>query len=137
MTKPVVSLDVEEHGGWLAVVIEHPTGVIYENQIGGMTNYQGRVEGFLVPVFNDEALAELQSVFEDELRGGGTRLMVWDPALWARLRAAVDSVTYWPCDAGQPVNLAIDEERAGEVNEAWIPVLTPDGRGVLVWNNSD
>ncbi|MGS2617385.1 DUF6210 family protein [Micromonospora sp. LZ34] len=33
--------------------------------------------------------------------------------------------------------LRLDESRMREVDEAWVPVITPDGSGVLVWFNSD
>jgi hypothetical protein len=33
--------------------------------------------------------------------------------------------------------LRIDEERADELDEAWVPVLTPDGPAYLAWVNSD
>jgi hypothetical protein len=35
------------------------------------------------------------------------------------------------------VPLQIDEGRGDELDEAWIPVLTPDGPGYLAWINSD
>ena len=31
------------------------------------------------------------------------------------------------------VPLQIDDGRADELDEAWVPVLTPDGRGYLAW----
>ena len=31
----------------------------------------------------------------------------------------------------------LDESRILEADEAWIPVITPHGPGVLVWPNSD
>ncbi|MDX8149202.1 DUF6210 family protein [Lentzea sp. BCCO 10_0061] len=33
--------------------------------------------------------------------------------------------------------LRLDESRIREADEAWIPVITPDGPGLLVWCNSD
>jgi hypothetical protein len=33
--------------------------------------------------------------------------------------------------------LKLDESRIAEADEAWVPVLTPDGSGVLMWFNSD
>ncbi|WP_328753160.1 DUF6210 family protein [Streptomyces sp. NBC_00285] len=33
--------------------------------------------------------------------------------------------------------LLLDESRLAEADEAWVPVLTPDGPGVLTWENSD
>ncbi|MFI8456658.1 DUF6210 family protein [Kitasatospora sp. NPDC085464] len=39
--------------------------------------------------------------------------------------------------SGRPPWLQLDESRIGEADEAWVPVITPDGPGVLVWLNSD
>lgn len=51
--------------------------------------------------------------------------------------AAYDSSDRAASDQLWPVPLALDESRLGEVDEAWVPVVTPDGPGVLVWENSD
>ncbi|MFV2176746.1 DUF6210 family protein [Actinomadura sp. LOL_016] len=40
-------------------------------------------------------------------------------------------------DCRRPAQLQVDESRLAEVDEAWVPVVTPDGQGVLVWLNSD
>ncbi|MGW2742114.1 DUF6210 family protein [Streptomyces sp. NPDC001450] len=40
-------------------------------------------------------------------------------------------------DPPTPRPLALDETRLAEVDEAWVPVVTPDGPGVLVRENSD
>jgi hypothetical protein len=62
----------------------------------------------------------------------------------ARLRSAVDKTAVE--ESGQTAGdllsreqkpLLLDESRLGELDEAWVPVLTPDGSGLLVWNNSD
>ncbi|MYX33047.1 MULTISPECIES: DUF6210 family protein [unclassified Streptomyces] len=37
----------------------------------------------------------------------------------------------------QPHALRVDESRIRDADEAWIPVITPDGPAVLVWFNSD
>jgi hypothetical protein len=50
----------------------------------------------------------------------------------------VEALPYWTCDEGETrVSLRLDESRLEEVVEAWVPVLTPDGPGVLVWENCD
>ncbi|MGC5021856.1 DUF6210 family protein [Micromonospora sp. DT47] len=55
-----------------------------------------------------------------------------------RLRGIVAGVTYWAWDGltEDPHPLRWDESRR-EADEAWVPVLTPAGPGVLVWANSD
>ncbi|MFJ9461250.1 DUF6210 family protein [Kitasatospora sp. NPDC101447] len=53
--------------------------------------------------------------------------------------ALVGAVRYWACDGTtvKPHRLQLDESRIREADEAWVPVITPDGPGVLVWLNSD
>ncbi|MEU8825841.1 DUF6210 family protein [Streptomyces sp. NPDC048636] len=125
--------------GWLYVVVEAPTGVFYQQQYGGTACRQGRAEGFLVPVFGPDALDTFTELFEKEFRGAGTRHHTWTDDERHRLRAIVEDICYWECDGHteKPRSLRIDESRMHELDEAWLPVRTPDGPGVLVWNNSD
>ncbi|MFF7677589.1 DUF6210 family protein [Actinacidiphila glaucinigra] len=46
---------------------------------------------------------------------------------------------YWASDgtSEQPHALRLDESRIRDADEAWVPVITPDGAAVLVWFNSD
>ncbi|MGA5819691.1 DUF6210 family protein [Kitasatospora sp. NPDC094028] len=131
-----VSLDPDglARSGGLHVVVEAGTGVFYRHRYGGTACLQGRVEGFLVPVCRPVCGPDprdgLRELFEGP-RGADDR--------HGRLRALVAGVVYWACDgqAEEPHGLRVDESRAGEIDEAWVPVLTPDGPGVLVWPNSD
>ncbi len=122
-----VSLD--ELGPSSHVVVEAPTGIVYEQQYGGTACLQGRIEGFLVPV--ESSLTALIHFFEHDFRGSGR--------LDDRLRAIVTGITYWASDglAAEPHALRLDESRLHAVDEAWVPVLTPDGPGILLWPNSD
>ncbi|MET9228231.1 DUF6210 family protein [Lentzea sp. NPDC003310] len=105
---------------WLYVVVRARTGVLYEQQHGGTENRLDAVEGFLVPLQSVPALAELRALFK--------RRRLQD------LRAVVAKALYW---TDEPVPLRLDESREAEVAEAWVPVVTPDGSGVLMWHNSD
>ena len=125
---------------WMAVVCEATTGVRYTNQTGGVRCLPRTTEGYYVPVFDGQALAELRSLFEDEFetagaRGGPEEL----DAFIERLRGAVDLIRMDSSKGGGPseVRLQLDDSRLVEADEAWIPVLTPDGPGVLIWENSD
>ncbi|WP_460358611.1 DUF6210 family protein [Actinoallomurus acanthiterrae] len=40
-------------------------------------------------------------------------------------------------NSSSPRKLELDEERLHELDEAWTPVVTADGPGILVWQNSD
>lgn len=118
---------------WLYVVVRAPTGVTYEQQYGGHATLQGLVEGFLVPVAAPEALAELRQLFERRLRGCGVSGGGFRDEHLLRLREIVGTIRYWASD--EPALLVFEE---GEhFDEAWVPVRTPDGPGVLVWRNSD
>ncbi|MFI6514633.1 DUF6210 family protein [Spirillospora sp. NPDC050679] len=125
--------------GWLHVIVEAGTGVVYQHQYGGTANRQGEAEGFLVPLSGRAALAALRDLFEKRFRGAGTWGLSWPEAERERLRGIVESVSYWSCDGRneKPYPLRLDESRATETDEAWVPVLTPDGPGTLVWHNSD
>ncbi|CAL9407361.1 hypothetical protein SUDANB121_01596 [Nocardiopsis dassonvillei] len=124
---------------WLYVVVRAPTGVHYQQQYGGTACRQGSAEGFLVPVHGPDALGLLRGLFERDLRGAGTWGRPLRRAHRDRVDAALAEVVYWACDGTdeRPHPLALDEDSLGELDEAWIPVRTPDGPGVLVWCNSD
>lgn len=124
---------------WLYAIVRAPTGVFYQQQYGGTACRHGKVQGFLVPVFNPDALEAFRELFEKELGGSGMHNRSWSEGAIARLREGVADIRYWACDGRdeEPHELRLDEGRMGEANEAWIPVTTPDGPGVLVWSNSD
>ncbi len=125
--------------GWLYVVVQAETGVFYQQQYGGTACRQGQVEGFLVPVFGPQGLARLRELFEGHFGGAGTWNHQWPGSELDRLRKSVRDISYWACDgqADTPHELQLDEQRLRDADEAWVPVLTPDGPGVLVWSNSD
>ncbi|MFL1432693.1 MULTISPECIES: DUF6210 family protein, partial [unclassified Nocardiopsis] len=106
---------------------------------GGTACRQGSAEGFLVPVHGSDALDLLRELFERDLRGAGTGGRPLSPPHRDRLDAALAEVVHWACDGTEehPGSLAVDEDALGELDEAWIPVRTPDGPGLLVWCNSD
>ncbi|MBB1254060.1 DUF6210 family protein [Streptomyces alkaliterrae] len=126
-------------GEWLHVIVEAPTGVVYQQQYGGTACRQGRLEGFLVPLTGADALDALRELFEEHFRGAGTRNHSWSAEEQERLRLIVEDVPYWFCDGRdeEPRTLSLDQGRMHGTDEAWIPVTTPDGPGVLVWLNSD
>jgi hypothetical protein len=125
--------------GWLYVVVRAQTGVFYQQQYGGTACRQGQVEGFLVPVFGPDSLARLRELFEGHFHGAGTRNYQWRDEELDSLRGSVQGICYWACDglSETPHALQLDEQQLRDADEAWIPVLTPDGPGVLVWFNSD
>lgn len=124
---------------WLFVVVSEETGVVYQQQYGGTACRQGQVEGFLVPVAGSATLPGLRDLFERHFRGAGTWNHPWPDAEREVLRRLVGEIVYWACDGSteEPCCLRLDEGRIREADEAWVPVVTPDGPGVLLWPNSD
>ncbi len=124
---------------WMFVLIECPTGVIYEHQYGGTATRQGAVEGYLVPVDGRVAASIFDDVFVRHLRSVGSWGKPPEEDLLGLIREAVATVRFWPSAQGSPPpeNLALDDRRLNELDEAWLPIVTSDGRGLLIWPNSD
>ncbi|MFJ5924763.1 DUF6210 family protein [Kitasatospora sp. NPDC092948] len=140
--KRYIFLDPDSIGsdqGWMFVIVAAPTGVIYQNQGGGFGCIQYQQEGYLIPLFGPDLDRDLKDIFVGELKGQGSRRFDWPADLLDRLRAAVGYYVYGSAnrEALFPVPLVLDESRLAEVDEAWVPVVTPDGPGILVWENSD
>lgn len=140
--KRYVFLDPDGTGtdqGWMFVVVAAPTGVVYQNQGGGYGCIPYEQEGYLIPVFGRGLDDELKQIFVRELKGWGSRGLDWPEELLARFRRAVAVHVYGSAnrDDTWPSPLVLDESRLAEADEAWVPVLTPDGPGFLAWENSD
>jgi len=135
---------------WLVVVIEAATGVLYAQQCCGNVCDVREVEGYLVPLGGLKADPDKGFVDPDEFTAifhdsGGC---AWGCAYGAlpadrleRLRRLVQEVPFWTCNDGGNIDertfLEVDDERLEDITEAWVPVLTADGRGVLMWANCD
>lgn len=135
----------------LGVIIAHPTGVCYEHQCAGTETALRSLEGYFLPlgglrfepeegVFVPKELTEVFHRGKACLWGGQPwRLAPGLPLLPAdrleRLRSVVEAIPYW--SGNQRGHLQVDEARLGELLEAWVPVLTADGPGVLAWANCD
>jgi len=135
----LIDPDGSSDNSWLYTIIKYPTNVKYQQQYGGFANRVNQVEGFLVPVSATQALKQLQGLFEKELKGNGT----WGQNIeltekqYEKLSALVETIPYWGTNSKTPHNLEIDTESLKEIDEAWIPIVSSDGPGVLVWANSD
>ncbi|MCY1030791.1 DUF6210 family protein [Corallococcus sp. BB11-1] len=138
----------------LGVIVQAPTGVMYGNQCDGHLNEMRWAEGFFVPlhsvdlsldpdddeVFNVEHA--LFDFFKKGFRGHPYMREVWTPSHFERLALLVSRVPMWHAThpdqvLGERLHLALDRERLDEVTEAWVPVLTPYGPGILVFENCD
>lgn len=151
----IVRLTCEEPK-FLGVIIDAPTGVVYHHQCGGTDCNQRSLEGYFVPVSrrelddNDLVSADrfaldtdlLKAVFHDTyphdddacVWGGSTGEL--PPEQLLRLAGLVALLCYRDADY-QARGIELDRSRLDHGCEAWVPVLTPDGRGTLVWNNCD
>jgi hypothetical protein len=150
----LVDADREHHGGTtdqlrftlpmdgdsseqnMLVLVPRETGLIYEHQYGGFYCRHVEIEGFLVPAWaHPEAKETLDQLFLVKLGGNG----VLDKDRSEVVRAVGDAVQriWYRGTDDRMAPLGIDEERAHELDEAWVPVLTPDGPAYLAWSNSD
>ncbi|MGW6446441.1 DUF6210 family protein [Lentzea sp. NPDC055074] len=134
-----VDLDMDTNDDWLYVVVEMKTGVRYRLQYGGTACRQGEVQGYLVPLASPDELSALRDLFENVYGGAGKWGHDWPEADLARLREIVEAVRDRTAGAAgaEHVRLRLDESRMHSADEAWIPVITADGPGVLLWPNSD
>jgi hypothetical protein len=124
-----------ESPGHMLVLVPSESGLVYEHRYGGSQRRHAEVEGFLVPVRAEpEARAALDHVFLVDLGGNGVR----DEDRPGLVRTVGDAIErIWYRGTGDRMApLQIDEERAHEWDEAWVPVVSPDGPAYLVWGNS-
>jgi hypothetical protein len=144
-----VFLDPDGSGGdAFGVIVQHATGVAYGTQCEGLRTDERYMEGYFVPVsglmFNAEDgrinVEVLRSVFHvgDTCLHGSDDFKPTDHV--AALRDAVSKIPFWYTDAGGEMRrsqLELDTSRLDEAVEAWVPVITPQGRAVLIWPNCD
>lgn len=140
--KPFVFLDpdgTEELG--LCLVIESPTGVEYANQCGGLATEQLSIEGYLIPLGMHELAQEIVDFFQREFRGHCyPPHNEWTTERTSQLEALVCRIPDWVCsktDEDELAYLKLDRDRIDACIEAWIPVLSAHGRGILMLKNSD
>jgi hypothetical protein len=139
MDRTVVFLDPDGTAGpeWMHVIVQAPTGVIYQQQYGGTATLLAEVEGYLVPVHDPAVLASLRSLFRGRLRGAGATGSTLSDELLDDVRRAISSIRFWTGESDQPAQLSVDEQRLSGIDEALVPIITPGGPGYLVWSNSD
>ncbi|WP_405772029.1 DUF6210 family protein [Actinacidiphila glaucinigra] len=97
----------------------------------------GTVEGFL-PLFGPDGSAALRELFEKDFRGAGTWNHPWPDDERDSLRGAIGAVRHRACDGTTEGPRAVRpvESRICEADEAWVPVIAPDGPAVPVWFDS-
>jgi hypothetical protein len=93
-----------------AVIVEAPTGVEYLFAPEGLDGPYLLVEGFLMPVYVDEAIENATTPEE-----------------------AAAAISYQRGDRGKPIQLRADRSRSSNVIRCWAAV-TDLGPGWLLWN---
>lgn len=145
-----VYLDPDETwGNWGAIVIHSSTGVIYGNQCAGTGCQQRYIEGYLVPVAGQKYnpkdgivdTIQLQDIFheKDHCHWGWVGTELPDDRLKLLIKL-VDEIPFWEHNGLEDTrknHLKLDLNRVDEICEAWVPVQTSVGSGVLLFNNCD
>ncbi|WP_104986299.1 DUF6210 family protein [Sorangium cellulosum] len=143
MMKRVLLWDIPDE---IMLVVEHPSGVVYQNQVGGVVCWQAELEGVLSPLdVSDDTVQRIQKCPYLSGREG----------ISAEIADTIDTLL-----ASEPGArfLKVDRTRLGKSWEAWVYVLidSPESReadtastyygpiygfgvarGVLTWPNSD
>lgn len=150
--RPMIRVFLDPDGtqapGWIAVIVGAPTGVVYIQQCAGTATDERALEGFLIPLGGASMTPEsgpidpaaFTAIFHRGRAcafGGGEGGLPADRL--ARLRALVEALPCWSRigDEDRRDPLRLDDARLDALVEAWVPVLTPHGPGVLVWANCD
>ena len=144
--KTHVYLDPDGTGEFgLLVVVEAPTGVVYWHQCAGYMCSQRHAEGFVVPLGDRTAAEEIIAFFAKEFSGwpppsAGDE--PWNERNLSELDGIVAKIPYWHRTPERRRDekrglLKLDRSRVDEITEAWVPVVTLDGPGILVFENSD
>jgi hypothetical protein len=143
MNKPYVFLDPRGVGDLgLCLIVEHPTGVEYGHQCGGYLCEEKIAEGYLVPLGQREVELRIYEFFEREFHGHCYQPHnEWTKERIAGLNELLAQIPCRECSKSlsddQEGVLELDPERIRDCVEAWIPVRSPLGRGVLTLINCD
>ena len=125
----------------VVLIISSKTGVAYSAQCGGTSNELRTIEGFLIPVGGTDLADAIYGWFWNRFRGNCHQSNVeWNAKLMNELAEIVATIPCWKTNLDghdERGRLKLDENRIQECIEAWIPVSTPYGNGILTLKNSD
>jgi hypothetical protein len=126
----------------VVVIVQASTGVTYAHQCGGHATKTRTTEGFLIPVGGPNEATRLYEWFWGTFHGqchGNT--VAWTEQQVDELAALVRELPCWlttPDGVDDERRLLeLDRERIAACVEAWIPVKTAYGPGILLIRNSD
>ena len=132
-------MDGDDPSEVMHVLVPRKTGLVYRHQYGGHLCHHAEVEGFMVAAWaHPHARQALDHIFLVELAKRGTDELA-DPQrdeVVERVDQAVRRIWYRGTSE-RNASMTVDRSRADELDEAWVPVNTPDGPGYLAWINSD
>ncbi len=142
MTRAHVMIDADGTvADYLLLIVAAPTGVHYQHQCGGYACLQLSQEGFLVQVGAKDSAERLFQWFWKHFKGNCMNATAWkEEHLVEELGTLVSTLPcYHTNEAGEDTRhfLQLDRGRMDECVEAWIPVHSPYGPGILVLDNSD
>jgi len=126
----------------LVVIVQANTGVTYAHQCGGTSNEIFEIEGFAVPIGDCQTTGKLLRFFWKFKGNPPSERTVnpWNDAELKHLKYIVEGIPFWKTYKDVKDELAfleLDTERLEELTEAWVPVKTVYGSGVLVFDSSD
>lgn len=124
---------------YLYVIIAAETRVVYASQVGEEAGEIGELEGFLIPLSQHSISGQLMDFFSREFPGQAYQI-TWTEGKIASLKALVMEISCWYTvkdGSDDCFHLLLDETRMEECTKGWIPVHTPYGYGVLVFNHRD
>jgi hypothetical protein len=122
---------------YLGVIVSHPTGVVYSQQCGCTNTFIREQEGYYVPIYifennkvgNQKIISELYNIFHEN------SFTPLDKETINNIEKIVNKIPWWENE--NKMVLKLDWIRTMELTEAWIPILIPDGSGILIWPNCD
>jgi hypothetical protein len=125
----------------LILLVLAPTGVEYQTQAAGLLTKPLVGEGFLIPLGRRDLEARLMRFFQSEFQDHSyAPVAVWTEDRLRRLDSLVGEIPVWETrrDGGDARHhLTLDRTRIDDLTEAWIPVLSPYGPAVLLFENCD
>jgi hypothetical protein len=125
----------------LLLIVEAATNTTYEQQCGGYAVALRSAEGFLIPVGGEREARVIYDWFVTAFKGHSYAAAdSWRAQRVAELQELVRRVPCWiraSTDADEARSLELDMKRLDQCIEAWIPVLSPYGHGILTLDDSD
>jgi hypothetical protein len=144
MKKEIINIFIDPDGTMqfefgLMVLVLATTGVSYSTQCNGIATDEKSAEGFLVPVGDVNAAQPIMQWFKERFASIDPRTSPWTNERIASLAELVRRIPIWYRQGENYVRsfLELDQQRINECVEAWIPVITPFGKGYLLTANSD